>query len=137
MHDFGGKLISLQGRADLIGDALDQSHLVILEPVARFTPDQSQQAKYVSADAHRSHQGRASAQRGIENQSKREGKILVQQTKCLSLGQHFHRRGKLSYVERLSVGIDQPLNGISGRMRRGFEGGQTDAPALGIEDAES
>ena len=35
------------------------------------------------------------------------------------------------------MGIDQSLNGISGRMRRGFESGQTDASALWIENAES
>src|SRR6185503_1636468 len=49
-HDLGGKMIALQSRAYLIGDALDQRDLVIFEPIALFAPYQTQQPKSMARD---------------------------------------------------------------------------------------
>ena len=34
------------------------------------------------------------------------------------------------------MGVDQTLHGVGGRVRGGFKGGQTDATAFRVQDAE-
>ena len=84
-QDFGRKMIAFQRGADLIADALDERDLVIFETLARFAPHQAEQAERMTPDAHRRHQRRAPAERGIKNDSQRQRQIRFQKFQGLAL----------------------------------------------------
>ena len=65
-HHLGRELVALQGRAYLHGDAFDERDLVLVEGVARFAPDEAEQAERVLAYRDRRDEGRATAEDGVE-----------------------------------------------------------------------
>ena len=60
-------MIAFERRADLIRNSFDQGDFVIFEAVTRLAPNQTEQAKGVTADAYRRDQSSAAAQRGIKH----------------------------------------------------------------------
>ena len=71
-HHFRRKLIAFERRADLICDALDERDFVILEAFTRAAPDQTEQTESLSADANRSDERRAPAERRVEDEANRK-----------------------------------------------------------------
>ena len=74
-HHFGRKVIALESRAYLISDSLDQCSLVIFETIARFAPNQTEQPKRVTGNAHRRHQSGAASERRIKHDPQRQRQI--------------------------------------------------------------
>ena len=54
-HHLSGKLIPFECGADLISNALDQRHLVVMKSFPCFTPNKSQQSKRLAAYANGGH----------------------------------------------------------------------------------
>src|ERR1700754_529157 len=52
MHDFRRQLIALECRTYLVSNSFNQSHLMVLETFASLTPNESQQSKSLTSNAH-------------------------------------------------------------------------------------
>ena len=135
-HHFRGKVISLQGRPDLIGNAFNQRDFMIFETITGFTPNQTEQSERVTGDAHRRDQGRSSSECCIEHDPQRQGQIVFQQLQGLALCQHFNHSRVCRDIHRLTMGFDQAAYVIGAGVRRSFEGGETYALFVRIEHAQ-
>jgi hypothetical protein len=52
MHYLGGKLITLERRAYLVGDAFDQRYLMFLKSFSGFTPNEAKQSKGLTTNSN-------------------------------------------------------------------------------------
>ena len=66
VHDLRRQLIAFERRADLVGDAFDERDFVIFKSFARLAPNQTEQSKRLSADAHRSDERGAPAEHELK-----------------------------------------------------------------------
>ena len=67
VHYLGRQLIAFERGANLVRDAFDERHLMILKTFSRCAPHQTEQAKGLTSHPHRGHQGCASTEYGVEH----------------------------------------------------------------------
>ena len=108
-HHLGRELIAFERGADLVGDALYESNVVIFER-ALFAPHKTEQAERLSGDMNRRNQSRLAAKLRIEKQPDRKWQLGIGQSQCFALTQQFAKFCKRGDGERFIMLLDHLQN---------------------------